>query len=127
MLISLVPTGAGAELDDCHILILASPPTRSAEHTVRATSGFMADAIDATSIIKMLDVINHEKGRVLQVFVKAEASPNGLVRGKRHTMLTDSDLCVPISKELASKFSSRNPTDTLLDMQERPWVDSSQG
>jgi len=30
--------------------------------------------------------------RIVNVFAKAEASPNGLVRGFRHTMLDDTDI-----------------------------------
>ncbi|KAK4700688.1 hypothetical protein P7C70_g5553, partial [Phenoliferia sp. Uapishka_3] len=60
--------------------------------TAKASCSFMKDSIDAEAICKLLDVIKSKSGRVLQVFVKAEASPNGQVRGNRHTMLTDSDL-----------------------------------
>ena len=33
-----------------------------------------------------------ERGRIVNVFAKCEASPDGLVRGRRHTMLDDSDI-----------------------------------
>ncbi|KAF8861589.1 ring-opening amidohydrolase [Acephala macrosclerotiorum] len=79
---------SGAELEDCHILIIASPSFGD----LRAASAFMADAIDAGTIIKILDQIKSEGGHVLQVFAKAEADPTGNIRGKRHTMNTDSDL-----------------------------------
>ena len=52
--------------------------------------GVMKDAIDAR-----IRVSGHEgrgKGEIVNAFVKAEASPDGLVRGLRHTMLNDSDI-----------------------------------
>jgi cyanuric acid amidohydrolase len=87
---------SGAELEDCHILILASSldtdPDRSNGPKLRALSGQMRDAIDAEAIMVMLDQIKREDGKVLQVFAKAEADPSGTIRGMRHTMNTDSDI-----------------------------------
>ncbi len=81
---------SGAELQDCHILMLASPP--NAEGHLRAVSGYMKDAIDAPSIMASLEKIQKDHGAVVQVFAKAEPDPTGTVRGKRHTMNTDSDI-----------------------------------
>ena len=89
---------SGAELDDCHIFILASEDVTTSSAAgaepaqFHACSGYMADAIDASSVISLLDRVKAEEGRVVQVFAKAEANPSGLVRGSRHTMNTDSDL-----------------------------------
>jgi cyanuric acid amidohydrolase len=87
---------SGAELEDCHILILASSldtePDRSRGPQLRAVSGKMIDAIDANAIMVMLDEVKRENGKVVQVFVKAEADPSGTIRGMRHTMNTDSDI-----------------------------------
>lgn len=80
---------SGAELEDCHILILASDPSSG---NLRAASAYMDDAIDARAILKILDQVKDESGEVVQVFAKAEADPRGNIRGKRHTMNTDSDL-----------------------------------
>lgn len=80
---------SGAELEDCHILIIASDPSLG---KLRATSGFMKDAIDAGTITQLLGRVKDEGGHVLQVFAKAEADPTGIIRNKRHTMNTDSDL-----------------------------------
>jgi cyanuric acid amidohydrolase len=82
---------SGAELDDCHIFILASAPP-SPQTSLRAASSFMADAIDANAIMHLLKQVKEEQGEVIQVFAKAEADPRGLIRGSRHTMNTDSDL-----------------------------------
>ncbi|KAH6696720.1 ring-opening amidohydrolase [Leptodontidium sp. MPI-SDFR-AT-0119] len=80
---------SGAELEDCHILILASHTSLG---SLRATSAFMEDGIDAGTLIKVLDKIRNEHGHVVQVFAKAEADPRGKIRGNRHTMNTDSDI-----------------------------------
>lgn len=80
---------SGAELEDSHILVLG---TSTAPGKIRAISSTMQDAIDAKAILRALDTIHGEGGEVLQVFAKAEADPTGTIRGKRHTMSTDSDV-----------------------------------
>lgn len=81
---------SGAELEDCHILIVAS--ASSSVGNLRAMSSCMQDAIDARSILDILGQVEREQGEVVQVFAKAEADPRGTIRGKRHTMNTDSDI-----------------------------------
>lgn len=80
---------SGAELEDCHILIIASD---SSPGTIRALSAHMDDAIDVKAIFQMLEQIKTDRGSVIQVFAKAEADPRGKIRGNRHTMNTDSDI-----------------------------------
>jgi cyanuric acid amidohydrolase len=80
---------SGAELEDNHILIIASDPSSG---NLRALSTYMQDAIDAGALIRILDQVKSEQGKVIQVFAKAEADPSGSIRGNRHTMNTDSDL-----------------------------------
>ncbi|KAL4899356.1 cyanuric acid hydrolase/Barbiturase [Aspergillus multicolor] len=82
---------SGAELKRCHIMVLAADP-QEAQGRLRATSGYMKDAMDAGVVLEMLDQIKAEDGKVEQVFVKAEADPSGSIRGLRHTMNTDSDI-----------------------------------
>jgi cyanuric acid amidohydrolase len=91
---------SGAELEDCHILILASVPLMRRATMLddlrtpklNAMAGSMIDAIDAVAITEMLKEIKKRGGAVVQVFVKAEADPSGMIRGSRHTMNTDSDI-----------------------------------
>jgi len=59
----------------------------------------MRDAIDAASVIDALQSEASATGsgpmgdrQLVNIFAKAEASPNGSVRGFRHTMLEDSDV-----------------------------------
>ncbi|RDI45020.1 ring-opening amidohydrolase [Nocardia mexicana] len=83
-------TSAGAELDDCHILVVAE--STSAANPLRALHGEMADALDIASVTALLDRVRADGGTIRQIFAKAEADPAGTVRGLRHTMLTDSDV-----------------------------------
>lgn len=92
---------SGAELEDCHILILATDPTVTTSEPQRhrgrgllhGISRPMADAIDAASILHLLEAVKTDNGKIVQVFAKAEADPRGLVRSRwRHTMNTDSDI-----------------------------------
>lgn len=90
---------AGIELE-CNVVIVlgeaagAVSPFRIA-HTV------MQDAVDSNSVRVLLKQVfnldaEHDSVAVQQQLVnllaKAEASPNGMVRGQRHTMLNDSDI-----------------------------------
>jgi cyanuric acid amidohydrolase len=90
---------AGIELEGNVVIVLgeavgALSPYRIA-HTV------MRDAVDAASVRTMLQeafgLDPHLDSvalatRLVNLLAKAEASPNGLVRGQRHTMLNDSDI-----------------------------------
>ncbi|MFJ9174081.1 ring-opening amidohydrolase [Streptomyces sp. NPDC102360] len=87
---SRASASAGAELTDCHILVLGT--SGAASSPLRALHGVMRDAIDLESLQQLFAQVAAEGGTVVQVFAKAEADPSGTVRGERHTMLTDSDL-----------------------------------
>lgn len=109
---------SGAELEACHILILAnddnpspsSPPSPSpsteekeAEKNqpptlYRAFPGTMSSAIDITNLQTLLHTAltplpPYTSASLVQIFAKAEADPTGMINRKyRHTMLTDSDV-----------------------------------
>ncbi|KIW66368.1 hypothetical protein PV04_05704 [Phialophora macrospora] len=83
---------SGAELDDNHILILASDPAATRETRLRIISRPMQDAIDASAVLALLSRVKEDGGEVVQLFAKAEADPHGTIRGSRHTMNTDSDI-----------------------------------
>ncbi len=86
---SVASVSSGAELEDCHILVLAG---QRAQGRLRARHAVMSDALDMEAVSEVLAAIDAEGGRVIQLFAKAEADPTGRVRGRRHTMLTDSDI-----------------------------------
>lgn len=112
---------SGAELEACHILILAndddnnnpsSPPSSSSSPSTeeeekeenrpptlyRAFPGTMSSAIDITNLQTLLHTAlsplpPYTSASLVQIFAKAEADPTGMINRKyRHTMLTDSDV-----------------------------------
>jgi cyanuric acid amidohydrolase len=90
---------SGIELEGNVVIVLgeaagAVSPFRIA-HTV------MQDAVDSNSVRVLLKQafeldVEHDSEAVqkqlINLLAKAEASPNGMVRGERHTMLNDSDI-----------------------------------
>lgn len=86
---SVASVSSGAAVENCQILVLAG---RRGHGRLRARHTVMADALDMASVAGLLADIDTEGGRVVQLFAKAEADPAGSGRGRRHTMLTDSDL-----------------------------------
>jgi cyanuric acid amidohydrolase len=87
---SRASASAGAELEDCHILVLAE--SDAVANPLRALHGQMTDALDITPVSAALDQVHTHGGTVRQIFAKAEADPCGSIRGHRHCMLTDSDI-----------------------------------
>lgn len=87
---SIASTSSGVELEGCHVLVLGASATRGG--SLDAETVVMRDAIDVDAVVALRDRIAADGGRIVQVFAKAEASPDGRVRGARHTMLTDTDL-----------------------------------
>jgi cyanuric acid amidohydrolase len=86
---STASVSSGAELQNCKVVVLGSS---AAQGRLRARHSVMRDAIDMPVIQALLRGVDEEGGQVVQVFAKAEADPAGTVRGRRHTMLTDSDV-----------------------------------
>jgi len=75
----------------CEIVVLGQ--SQSWSGPLRISHGVMEDAIDAAAISGLL--AEAQQIGVVAVLAKAEASSSGLIRGKRHTMLEDSDLSSP--------------------------------
>jgi cyanuric acid amidohydrolase len=86
---------AGIELDSNVVIVLGE--VAGATSSCRVAHTVMRDAVDAASVRRLL-ADNFGIGddsastRLVNVLAKAEASPSGLVRGERHTMLNDSDI-----------------------------------
>ena len=90
---------AGIELDANVVIVLGEAAGSSSAFRIAHTQ--MQDAIDAASVRRMLrDAFGLDPeqdaaavaARLVNLLAKAEASPDGLVRGSRHTMLNDSDI-----------------------------------
>lgn len=91
---SVASVSAGIELEHNVVIVMGMSAQASSELVV--AHGVMADAIDAASVRRTLEALGvhgaEDLKRVVNVFAKAEASPDGQVRGMRHTMLNDSDI-----------------------------------
>ena len=88
---------AGIELE--HNVVIVLGEAAGGASSVRIGHTVMQDAVDAASVRRLLrkhfDI--DPDGPALQqrqvvLLAKAEASPDGRVRGERHTMLNDSDI-----------------------------------
>ena len=90
---------AGIELDNNVVIVLGEAMGSASAY--RIAHSVMRDAIDAASVRRLLrnafgldpdedpDAVVR---RLVNLFAKAEAAPDGAVRGQRHTMLDDSDI-----------------------------------
>jgi cyanuric acid amidohydrolase len=85
---------AGSELNHCEVLLLGN--SESAEGDLLAGHDVMCDAIDVDAVRRAAASVGWLPGgegpTLVQVFAKAEADPSGVVRNRRHTMLSDSDI-----------------------------------
>ncbi|MES1948804.1 ring-opening amidohydrolase [Salinisphaera sp. C84B14] len=80
---------AGSELNYCEVIVFGNSATATGD--LYAAHGVMNDAIDARAVGLAIGGENADH-RLVQVFAKAEADPSGQVRGRRHTMIDDSDI-----------------------------------
>ncbi|RVU15788.1 ring-opening amidohydrolase [Methylobacterium oryzihabitans] len=89
---------AGVELLDHEIVVMGMSPDWTGPLVI--DHAVMADGIDVDPVAECLErlgfaggrVREADRGRLAAVLAKAEASSDGLIRGHRHTMLTDSDI-----------------------------------
>lgn len=88
---------AGIELD--HNVVIVLGEAAGAASPLRIGHTVMRDAVDAASVRRLLrDHFDIDpdgpalQRRLVNLLAKAEASPDGRVRGERHTMLNDSDI-----------------------------------
>jgi cyanuric acid amidohydrolase len=93
---SVASCSAGIEL--MHNVVILVGNSRFSASPFRIGHAVMKDAIDLPAIIQALESVGlsaldpRSQGRLVNIFAKAEASPNGAIRGLRHTMLDDSDI-----------------------------------
>lgn len=88
-------TSSGIELMHNVVIVLGNSETSASEFEIG--HAVMSDAIDAPAVASALSGVGlgtpAKAGRELvNIFAKAEASPDGTVRGFRHTMLEDTDI-----------------------------------
>ena len=96
---SVASTSAGIELMHNVVIVLGNSNVSASPFAIG--HGVMRDAIDATAVIEALQSVGLGFGgisdrvmrdRLVNIFAKAEASPDGTVRGFRHIMLEDTDI-----------------------------------
>jgi cyanuric acid amidohydrolase len=93
---SVASTSAGIELMHNVVIVLGNSASSASDFEIG--HAVMRDAIDSAAVIDALDSVGVQIGseladrELVNIFAKAEASPNGNVRGFRHTMLEDTDI-----------------------------------
>ena len=93
---SVASSSAGIELMH-NVAIVMGNSAKSASPLVIGHA-VMRDAIDLAAVLQALDSVGLELAdgatnfQLISIFAKAEASPDGVVRGFRHTMLDDTDI-----------------------------------
>ena len=93
---SVASCSAGIEL--MHNVVILVGASRFSASPFKIGHAVMKDAIDLPAVIQALESVGlsaldpGSQARLVNIFAKAEASPNGAIRGLRHTMLDDSDI-----------------------------------
>jgi cyanuric acid amidohydrolase len=92
---AVASTSAGIEL--AHSVVVVMGNSHAARGNLVIGHAVMQDAIDLRAVLAAfasvgVDAIAGDTARVVNVFAKAESSPDGTVRGHRHTMLDDTDI-----------------------------------
>jgi cyanuric acid amidohydrolase len=96
---SVASASAGIELMHNVVIVLGNSASSASPFVIG--HAVMRDAIDSAAVIEALRSVGlwakglpdpTVPGRLVNIFAKAEASPDGRVRGCRHTMLDDTDI-----------------------------------
>ncbi|THT99009.1 ring-opening amidohydrolase [Lampropedia puyangensis] len=90
---AVASASSGIEID--HNVVIVLGMSERASSNLAIAHAVMVDAIDAKAIQSAIAALPSTAGQldcIVNVFAKTEASPDGLVRGQRHTMLVDSDI-----------------------------------
>lgn len=93
---SRASASAGIELMTCEVVVMGMSQHWTGPLAISHT--VMEDAIDAVPVYDLMKTIapssglQNNRNQFIAVLSKAEASPDGMIRGKRHTMLNDSDI-----------------------------------
>jgi cyanuric acid amidohydrolase len=89
-------TSAGGELRNCEVLLFGNSETAGGD--LRIGHAVLRDVIDADGVRAAIADANGDPraavdpAQILAIFAKAEAPPNGVLRGRRTTMLSDADI-----------------------------------
>jgi cyanuric acid amidohydrolase len=93
---SVASCSAGIEL--MHNVVILIGNSRFSLSPLTIGHAVMRDAIDLPAVMQALESVGlgaldvRSQNRLVNIFAKSEASPDGTIRGLRHTMLEDSDI-----------------------------------
>jgi cyanuric acid amidohydrolase len=92
---SVASSSAGIELMHNVVIVMGNSAASLSPFVIG--HAVMRDSIDLGAVMDALKSVglstaDAQNGRLVNIFAKAEASPDGCVRGFRHTMLDDSDV-----------------------------------
>jgi cyanuric acid amidohydrolase len=93
---SVASCSAGIEL--MHNVVIVVGNSRFSASPFKIGHAVMKDAVDLPAVMQALESVglsafdSRSQDRLVNIFAKAEASPDGTIRGLRHTMLDDSDI-----------------------------------
>jgi len=92
---SVASSSAGIEL--MHNVVIVMGNSAGSRSPFVIGHAVMRDSIDLAAVVEAFESVglsaaDAQNGRLVNIFAKAEASPDGCVRGFRHTMLDDSDV-----------------------------------
>ena len=93
---SVASCSAGIEL--MHNVVIVIGNSRFSSSPFKIGHAVMRDAIDLPAVMQALESVGlsafepQSQSRLVNVLAKAEAAPDGAIRGLRHTMLEDSDI-----------------------------------
>ena len=93
---SVASCSAGIELMHNVVILIGVSGFSASPFTIG--HAVMRDAIDLPAVMQALESVGlgpldaRSQNRLVNIFAKAEASPDGAIRGLRHTMLEDSDI-----------------------------------
>lgn len=96
---NVASTSAGVELMNCEIIVMGN--SKKSKSNYRIGHSVMKDSIDLSAVLESLKNAGLEfdglpkqedLSKIINVLAKAETSSKGEVRGRRTTLLTDSDI-----------------------------------
>lgn len=87
---AVASTSAGIELRHCEVFVLGNSPQSASDLLVGHS--VMQHALDVAAVQQAIQSTGATIDRVVNLFAKAEADPTGMILGRRHTMLDDSDI-----------------------------------
>ncbi len=93
---SVASSSAGIEL--MHNVVILVGNAVSSQSPFKIGHAVMQDALDLPAVLSAIESVGlapldpRSQSRLANIFAKAEASPDGAIRGIRHTMLDDSDI-----------------------------------